>query len=68
MKMYLQNKMSRMFSKLEESILLHLQLITEKRGSISYSKPSESVYSSRLYSSCTNPANSNHESFSNPAY
>ncbi|CAD8112870.1 unnamed protein product [Paramecium primaurelia] len=68
MKMYLQNKMSRTFTKLEENILLHLQLIQEKRGSISFSKPYESQQSSRVYSWCTNPANSNHESLSNPTF
>ncbi|CAD8121969.1 unnamed protein product [Paramecium sonneborni] len=68
MKMYLQNKMSRIFTKLEENILLHLQLIQEKRGSISFSKPCESQQSSRVYSWCTNPANSNHESLSNPTF
>ncbi|CAD8165370.1 unnamed protein product [Paramecium pentaurelia] len=52
----------------KENILLHLQLIQEKRGSISFSKPNESQQSSRVYSWCTNPANSNHESLSNPTF
>ncbi|CAD8126568.1 unnamed protein product [Paramecium sonneborni] len=67
-KMYLQNKMSRIFTKLEENILMHFQLIQEKRSSISILKLCESQQSSRLQSCYTSPINIYSEQLSNPIF
>ncbi|CAD8066725.1 unnamed protein product [Paramecium primaurelia] len=68
MKMYLQNKMSQIFIKLEQNILVHLQLIQERLTSIDIIKICESQQSSRLQSCYTNPINIYPEQLSNPIF
>ncbi|CAD8156107.1 unnamed protein product [Paramecium octaurelia] len=68
MKLYLQNRMSQIFIKLEENILVHLQLIQDKRSSINVLKICESQQSSRLQSCYTNQNNIYTQQLSNPLF
>ncbi|CAK76124.1 unnamed protein product (macronuclear) [Paramecium tetraurelia] len=60
--------MSQIFIKLEENILVHLQLIQEKRSSINILKICESQQSSRIQSCYTNQNNIYTQQLSNPLF